>query len=519
MHWCALAANSLWWAGCMPAWRSFRRALAEPEAAQATVLKGLLKRNRGCAFGVQHKLGSVTGYRAFARQVPLCSYEDIAPWVERIRHGEQRLLTSDEVSHLIPTSGSSGGRKLIPFTARLQREFDRAIGPWVCDLFKRCPALFGGPAYWSISPATRSAEQEASAVPIGFQDDASYLGGAKRLLVRRAMAVPAAVGEIDQPDEFRFRTLSALLRQSDLRLVSVWHPSFLTLLLDALPPMWDRLLEDLSEGCPRRARELAGADPRVPGTLWPRLRVISCWGDAHAALELPALQRRFPGTIIQRKGLLATEAFVTVPCAGSHPLALRSHFFEFADDAGDVRLAHQLAEGETYEVIVTTGGGLWRYRLGDLVRVSGFLHATPTLEFVGRKGQVSDLRGEKLSETFVAAVVQRVAGALRTEVRFAMLAPEATAGGSWRYTLFLEAEADPSAWSRELETQLRSNPQYDHCRRLGQLEEARVRQVPCGAGARYLRCEAAAGRRLGEIKSTYLSGRTDWAERLSSART
>ena len=29
-----------------------------------------------------------------------------------------------------------------------------------------------------------------------------------------------------------------------------------------------------------------------------------------------------------------------------------------------------LREGEEYEVVVTTAGGLWRYRLGDRVRVA-----------------------------------------------------------------------------------------------------------------------------------------------------
>jgi hypothetical protein len=43
-----------------------------------------------------------------------------------------------------------------------------------------------------------------------------------------------------------------------------------------------------------------------PATLWPLLKVISCWGDAHAGLATADLQRRFPGAFIQRKGLLAT---------------------------------------------------------------------------------------------------------------------------------------------------------------------------------------------------------------------
>ena len=66
--------------------------------------------------------------------------------------------------------------------------------------------------------------------------------------------------------------------------------------------------------------------------------------------------------------------------------------------------------GKRYEVIVTNGGGLWRYRLGDSVECTGHLVATPTLRYLGRAGQVSDLRGEKLCEPFVAEALRSLWG-------------------------------------------------------------------------------------------------------------
>src|SRR6185369_1456475 len=98
---------------------------------------------------------------------------------------------------------------------------------------------------------------------------------------------------------------------------------------------------------------------------------------------------------IQSKGLLATEAFVSIPWEAQHPVAVMSHFFEFASANGEILLAHELRHGETYSVIVTTAGGLWRYRLGDLVEVDGLAAATPSLRFLGRGTSVTDLCGEK----------------------------------------------------------------------------------------------------------------------------
>ena len=55
-------------------------------------------------------------------------------------------------------------------------------------------------------------------------------------------------------------------------------------------------------------------------------------------------------------------------------LSLQSHFFEFApatEPTDRTCLAHELSIGKRYGVIVTTGGGLYRYRTGDIVTVEG----------------------------------------------------------------------------------------------------------------------------------------------------
>jgi len=478
--------------------------------AQHTVLERLLRRNSESEFGRRHRFADIKDYATFARLVPLMTYEDLAPWIERIREGEQHLLTCEPVTHLIPTSGSSGARKLIPFTTGLQQEFDCAIGPWIANLAQQHPAILGGPAYWSLTPPTRPAQTESSAVPVGFADDASYLGGLKSWLVRAAMVSPQALDHGTPLEDFQYHTLLCLLRQRDLRLISIWHPSFLTLLLDALPGHWEQLIAKMQRTQSRRACELERANPNQPETLWPDLRVISCWGDGHAELVLADLRRRFPQTQIQPKGLLATEAFVTIPFDHARPVAVRSHFFEFIDEAGGIRLVHELREGKTYEVVVTTSGGLWRYRLGDQVQVDGFLGRTPSLRFLGRKGNVSDLCGEKLAESFVSAAIQKVIASMNAAPAFVLLAPEQYSTG-WHYTLFLEGSLDETIASTRLDEELHANPHYALCRELGQLQPVRVYRIAGRGHETFLRREVAAGNRLGNVKASFLSQRAGWA--------
>jgi hypothetical protein len=385
----------------------------------------------------------------------------------------------------LPTSGTTGPTKWIPYTASLYREFQRGIAPWIVDLFSHNPGMLAGRSYWAISPVGETGDE--------FGDDTEYLGAARRW-VANTLAVPASVRRIRDMEAWRRETLRHLLACRDLTFISVWHPSFLTLLLE-------------------------GVDE--PARLWPKLRVISCWGEA------PELAARFPGVTIQPKGLIATEGFVSLPLWGRDgaALAVRSHFFEFepvlsasADSAdscnncyknvwenrGGVRgkLAHELAVGAEYSVVLTTGGGLRRYRLRDRVRVSGFVNECPLLRFVGKESNVSDHFGEKLSELHVRA-------ALRAEARFALVARE---GGA--YTLFVETDRDDDELllaAERLEAALQDNVHYRYCRQLGQLGPLRVFRI-AGRGAElYLEECRRRGQRLGEVKPGVLRADSGWS--------
>ena len=530
MNLTAAIANSLWLASSFPAARRFRGALNHPAETQMQLLRGYLARNADTAFGKTHGFAGIKAYEEFACRVPLNNYDDLKPWIERIMRGENNVLTSEPVTHIIPTSGSSGARKLIPFTTSLQHEFNRAIGAWITNLYSRHPSVALGTAYWSISPAIQINNPEWSAVPVGFDDDSAYLGGASRRFVDAVMAVPSELRLVSDMEPFRYLTLLCLLRQRDLRLISIWHPSFLSLLLDALPAHWENLLRDIERGgcrcsdllppivlralnrlpMPRRARQLKSANPMRPETIWPHLKIISCWGDGHAKFAKADLDRRFPSALVQSKGLLATEGVVTIPFSDSQPLAVCSHCFEFIDTRGKIRLAHQLKKSETYEIVMTTGGGLWRYRLQDEVEVTGFVGQTPTLRFLGRKGNVSDHFGEKLTERFVAQAIRAATAGLMSTPRFTLLAPDEDHSG-YGYTLYFEGHVKKGIVER-LDELLCENPHYALCRKLGQLRPPRLFKIKVGGYEAFAARELSRGKRLGEVKPVSLSNESNWSQ-------
>jgi hypothetical protein len=398
----------------------------------------------------------------------------------------------------------------------LRKEFSRAISPWIFDLYGRRPALIAGKAYWSISPAARVSRTQPQRIPIGFDEDSAYVGGWAKRLVDSTLAVPGSVKDVPDIDDFRYVSLLFLLRCRDLSLISVWHPSFLLLLLDQLPALWPTLLRDLHRGVssvrgelvrkhlrpdPARTDELQGIEPRNYTRIWPRLTLISCWTDAHAAATLPSLRSAFPNVTIQGKGLIATEGFVSLPYGELNPVAIRSHFFEFIADDGTPLLTHELEAGRIYSVVITTGGGLYRYQLADRVGVTGFVGRTPCLEFLGKVDHVCDLRGEKLNAEFVASVLEQVLVRCNAHPRFAMLVPNLD-----HYVLCIESDEVVSAdLPHLLDEQLRTAFHYGYCRTLGQLCPARVFCVRGDAHTQFLAAAHSRGRRLGNVKPCCLS--------------
>lgn len=545
-------ANTLWYLACLPAGLAFHRARRDVAGTQRRLLLDLLHRNADSAFGRQHDFASIRSVEAYQARVPLSTYDDYRAAIQQIGAGHTCILTHDPVELLEPTSGTTAPTKYIPYTKALQFEFQRGIAPWIVDLYSHIPCLLTGQAYWSLSPVTQRNERTPSGIPVGFADDSAYLGFVQRRLVQSLFAVPPLVRLIDEMQAFRYVTLLFLLRSRTLTLISVWNPTFLTLLVARLADWWPRLVADIAEGtlspptplapdllarlrplnrpAPQRAAEVqsafaAGGDPgAMHARLWPNLRLVSCWTDGNAARYAADLARLFPQAVIQGKGLIATEGFVSFPLVGHSGavLAVRSHFFEFlpVTAAGEPEdqsphLAHQLETGKTYAVIITTGGGLYRYQLHDIITVVGYLGTCPCLRFVGKAANVSDWFGEKVSEQHVRQVLDTLLARYRLHPGFVMLACDERDGRP-AYTLFIEIVGQPDdtlrALGTDIEAALRENYHYRYCRDLGQLDALRIFRITGGALETYLATCQAHGQRAGDIKPVVLHRAGGWSQ-------
>src|SRR5439155_5521283 len=105
------------------------------------------------------------------RALPIVTYDDIEPDIQRICDGETNVLTREPVLILEKTSGSTSAAKFIPYTPTLRRQFMRALAPWMHDLYTTYPELTEGRAFWSVSPLAHAHERTRGGLPVGFEDD------------------------------------------------------------------------------------------------------------------------------------------------------------------------------------------------------------------------------------------------------------------------------------------------------------------------------------------------------------
>ncbi len=429
-------------------------------------LRGLLEKQADTAFGRAHDFSSIRSPEDFRAAMPPMDYEDHRSWIERAANGEDGVLACDKIMGFEKTSGTSSQAKWIPISEGLQQEFARGLASWFSGWQQRRPEVFAGRAYWAISPPGMKPEITPGGLPVGMTSDAAYFPDEVGARLAGWLVIPELSG---RPEAVFEETADALLAAPDLSVISVWSPTFLLGIDAALR----RMRGDFSW------REL-----------WPRLALVSCWADASSAQWIPRLSERLGGISIEAKGLLATEGITSVPDAidGSPRLASECHWHEFIDEEGRFTEISDLKLGQIYEVLITTGGGLFRYRSGDRVRVTGTgADGLPRLRFVGRAGSVSDLVGEKLSESQVLEAL------VASGSRGFMVADPQRPG----YILWLEDPLRAGAVERDL----RQNPYFDQACALLQLGPLEVRQLPEEWGVKLTSSFARhRGCRIGDVK-------------------
>lgn len=405
--------------------RRFRREAGNLETVQRRKLSRLLRQVANTPTGRRLGVDAHWRWEDFASRMPVTDYESWRGEILQQRREGGARLTRSPVRRYQPTSGSSAAMKWIPYSQAFLDELDAAICPWVADLYRQWPGLRRGRHYWSMSWVPTELRQQISG---DVNDDMKLMSPGKRLLAGMTQAVPQQVSLTDSSDDSLFASLAFLVARSDLSLMSVWSPTFGLGLLEALSGWRDEVASVLRTGdWGDRAARMAGL--KAPwsrrgaefleawdGTLrasffrelWPELALVSAWDTAASRPWAHKLQEFLPQAELQGKGLWATEGVVTIPYGEHYALAYQSHVYEFEDvQDGRILAPWQLRTGQEVMPLLSTGSGLLRYAMKDLVCVEGFMNTVPSLRFLGRNDG-TDMVGEKLSVALIQDVLDEL---------------------------------------------------------------------------------------------------------------
>jgi len=486
---------------------------ADVHTRQEATLMRIVHHNRHTEYGHRYGFEHIDSIADFQDRVPVVDYEDIRPEIEAIMAGVAKVLSADIVKMLVPTSGSASASKFIPYTQTLFGEFQQMLYLWMYDLYRHLPQIAEGKAFWVFSPVVQPPPVK-SYLPIRFPTDDQYFDDPElSLYLNKILAVSPLLALLRDPEQYLYAVSLFLLSTEDLSWVSLWSPTLLQVLLQHIVDHQADLLRDIRDGTvqgadrwgddvlrynvaimhrpnPKRAdqcaRLLAGnADhTQVPWhKLWPKLYLISCWGDAWARQPFEELKGLFPNTYFQPKGLLATEGIVTIPLIDPHSghsrpvLCADTHFYEFSHIAdGSIHTADQLKVGEQYELILTTSSGLYRYRLRDIVQCIEKDSHHVSLQLVGKADLVSDLCGEKLHVQFVEEALEEMEKFFPSSS--CIMVPCRQDGKAY-YIMAVIGSTPPSAADRacilrRLDDLLCQNVHYHICRALQQLEQPKL---------------------------------------------
>lgn len=510
------------------------RACSDPEGAQRSFLRRLLQRNAGTVFGRAHHFSSIRTEADFRRRVPVREYEDFRPLINRIINGERNVLTRDAPFMLALTSGTTSEPKYIPVTRTSQSQTASLMSAWLYGADRDHAGLLD---HASVGIVGRAVEgHTATGIPYGSTSGLIY----KNIpaLVRRSYAVPYLVSELDDYDERYLATVSFALARR-VSFIATPNPATLLRLAEVAAANQERLVRATHDGTlafegtaqretcaqlegmlrprPERARELEHVI-ETSGFLrladcWPDLKLIGCWTGGSAGLRVNRLSRFYGDVPLRDLGYMASEGRITIPFedhAAAGVPSLRTGYYEFiAEEEMDslnpsVLSVHELEAGGRYSILLTSAGGLYRYRINDIVEVAGFRGQSPLLSFIRKAGEMTNITGEKMHVNHFIEAVGDVARQFNLRVEQLRAAPDYDAS---RYEVYLELEqSSPHALLRDevlpaLDRALaKVNLEYDQKRRSKRLDAPCIHLMARGWAARAARRQILAGRRDTQYK-------------------
>lgn len=352
-----------------------------PHNVQKEIFTNITQTAKSTEWGKKYDYASIKSYKDFKNNVPISSYEEMYPYIERIMKGEQNILWPSDITWFAKSSGTTNARsKFIPVSPESLEECHFKAGK---DLFS---------IYVNNVPETKLFTGKNLAVggshQINHFNSKSFYGDVSAVIMANLpfwaqfIRTPSLeIALLDNWEEKIEKLAEATLNENVTALSGV--------------PTWTILIL-------KRILELTGK--KDISEVWPNLELF-----IHGAVAFSPYKSIFKELIKSDKmnyleTYNASEGFFGIQDQlNNEDLLLMLDygvFYEFIPiedidsdnpkviNLGDVEL------GKNYAIIISTNAGLWRYKIGDTVK---FTSLNPyRIRISGRTKHFINAFGEEL---------------------------------------------------------------------------------------------------------------------------
>ncbi|XP_004294315.1 PREDICTED: indole-3-acetic acid-amido synthetase GH3.6 [Fragaria vesca subsp. vesca] len=426
------------------------------DEVQKRVLSEILAANAHVEYLQRHGLNGHTDRETFKKLMPVITYDHIQPDINRIANGDtSQILCSKPISEFLTSSGTSGGeRKLMP---TIEEELERRsllYSLLMPVMSQYVPELETGKGMYFLfvkSEAKTPGGLVARPVLTSYYKSSHF----KQRPYDPYTNYTSPNETILCPDSYQSmysQLLCGLCQNKEvLRVGAVFASGFIRA-IRFLEKHWSILCKDIESGTLNSqitdpsvrdsVSKILKPDPKLAGfiatecgkkswqgiitRLWPNTKYVDVIVTGTMSQYIPTLDYYSNGLPLVCTMYASSECYFGVnlnpmckPSEVSYTLIPTMCYFEFLPvnrnngvNSDSVSVPESLTEkeqlqlvdlvdvklGQEYELVVTTYAGLYRYRVGDLLRVAGFKNKAPQFNFICRKNVVLSIDSDKTDE-------------------------------------------------------------------------------------------------------------------------
>lgn len=393
---------------------------------QRTILQNLLKQAQKTAYGMDHGFDQIDSYEKFVAANPIHQYEDLIPYIERIKFGEPNVLWTGLPLYFAKTSGTTAGAKYIPISHdSMPHHIAAARNALLCYI-----AISGNHQFVDGKMIFLQGSPELDYLPSGIA--VGRLSGIVAHHIPQYLQknrLPKYATNCIEDWETKVNAIAQETIPQDMRLIS-GIPSWVQMYFETLIQQTGK--KNIREIFPNFSLFVFGGVHYEPY----RKKMETLMGGKIDTIEtFPASE----GFFAYQDDLHRDDLLLNTNAGIFYEFIETAHYF----DENPKRIPlWEVKENVQYALILSTNAGLWSYSIGDTVK---FTSLQPfRIKVTGRIKHYTSAFGEHVIAEEVEQTIQQAMNQFNFSISEFHVAPQVNVTDELPYhEWFIEAEKQP----------------------------------------------------------------------------